>query len=63
MLVLDRCVGLVSCPLGNGHQTAADTVPHAVGVVVVVGVVSVASIAVILRSGSCVAEVVAILIF
>jgi hypothetical protein len=62
MLVLDRCVGLVSCPLSNRHQAAADTVSHAVVVVVSVAPIA-TSIAVILRSGPCVAEVLTILFF
>lgn len=62
VLVLDRCVGLVSCPLGNGHQAAADTVPHAVMVLVSTAPIG-TSIAVILRSGPCVAEVLDILFF
>ena len=62
MLVLDRCVRLVSCPLGNGYQAAAYTVPHTVVAVMSVACIR-TSIAVILRSGLFVAEVVAILVF
>jgi hypothetical protein len=59
VLVLDGCVSLVSCPLGDRHQAAPDTVSYAV----VMSVASVATpIAEILGGRTQVAEVVVILV-
>jgi hypothetical protein len=59
VLVLDGCVSLVSCPLGDRHQAAPDTVSYAV----VVCVAPVATpIAEILGGRTQVAEVVVILV-